>query len=507
MNARTIPIATAIAATMCVAARADTTPPPFADVPELADLTERWAQAAEAFHVPGYAVAVVKDGEVMAMEGFGQRDVEADKPVTPDTMFYIASCTKTYTAMGVATLVEDGRVDLDAPVKTYLPRFALADEDATSNVTVRDLLCHRPGIDSGAIVFLDAYTGQITEDRYYHWLGQVEPTGEVRYTNVHFTLAGMIIEAVTGKTWKDYLDERIFTPAGMSRTTAYASALYGDRNAAFPLEGASPDWERCSVRKSDRVMHAAGGMGTSAADGAQWLRLCMSGGAVDGTRVLSTAMSSEMLQSQSLRAEPEGRIRRIEGYGLAWFRGTYRGHGPYFQHGGGYIGTAAHLSFLPEQGLGVVVLANSSPGGQAMCDIASIDVYDRLLGETGHDDLLPMYMNRAKQIFARLGEEHGAGDPVSPETLSAAPAAYVGTFSNRDWGDVSITVSEDGLEGSIGDLPLHLTTRGKDEFHASTPSRDEYDGVFVFRQAGVVSGVTITSDGGPPIEFTRAARP
>ena len=501
IRARTSLAAIALIAVTITRAVAGSDVRPLASVPEFSGLSQRWAEAAETFHLAGYAVAVLKDGQVLAMEGFGIRDASGEL-VTSDTMFYVASCTKTYTAFGLAVLAEAGAVDLDAPVKSYLPRFRLADEELTATVTVRDLLCHKLGINSDPIVFLDAYTGQITEDRYYYWLREVEPTRRVEYTNVHYTLAGRVIEAVTGMSWKDFLDEEVFEPAGLRRTTAYASQMYADSNVAFPLEGAPGAYARSPVRKTDRVMHAAGGMGTTVSDAAVWLLLHMDPGAIDGVPLVSSQMMDQILQFQSTLEEPRGRIRRIEGFGLAWFRGTYRGHGPYYQHSGGYIGTAAHLSFLPEHRIGVVVLANASPGGQAFIDIASIDVYDRLLGESSHKDLLPVYEKRIKELRGSKTGKSEAGEPVAAEMLSTQPLAYVGTFSNPHWGDLSITVSSHKLHARIGDLPLTLRTVGIDQFRASTPS-DEYDGAFAVDDAGIVSAVTLVLHGDESIEFTR----
>lgn len=175
---------------------------------EFAPLRARWLRAMEKLDVPGVSIAAVRDGEIVYLDALGVRD-DRGRPVTTETGFYIASATKPFVAMAVLTLAQQGKVDLDAAVKTYLPRFQLADDTATREVTVRDLLCHRRGLNNGAIVFLDAYTGEITEDRYYHFLAEVS-AGDVAYTNVNFTLAGKVVEAVTGKNWQDYLKEAIF---------------------------------------------------------------------------------------------------------------------------------------------------------------------------------------------------------------------------------------------------------------------------------------------------------
>ena len=307
------------------------------EVPELDGLRERWAAAMPELGVPGCAIAVLRDRELLALDALGIRNPDGD-PVDADTMFYVASCTKTFTAAALAVLAEAGRVDLDEPIQVYLPRFELRDPDMAALLTIGEALCHLPGLNSFPIVFQDAYTGQITEDRYWHWMSRVEPLGTVRYTNVHYTLAGRVLEAVEGKSWKDVLEERLFQPAGMTRTTAYASRMYSDPNVAFPMEGAPGAYTACATRKTDRTMHAAGGTGTTARDAARWLLVQLRDGEVDGRRVFSedTALHSRELLSE---IEPSGTIRRQEGFGLAWSvgdlprasvrdpRGRVRGHG------------------------------------------------------------------------------------------------------------------------------------------------------------------------------------
>jgi CubicO group peptidase (beta-lactamase class C family) len=209
-----------------------------------------------------------------------------------------------------------------------LPEFVLPSEDLTAALTLRDLLCHRHGLECGPIVHRDAYTGQITDEIYFRLLQDAEIANYVRYSNIHFTLAGRAIEDASGLKWQDFLDQRLFVPAGMMRTTAYASEMYGKLEHAEPMLRIEEMWRRSPLVKTDRTMHAAGGMGTTARDAARWLILNLNGGEIDGRRILPETMEEE-----------------------------------YF-HGGGYVGAASYISFLPEHGIGVAALANSDGGPQ-----------------------------------------------------------------------------------------------------------------------------------------------
>lgn len=277
--------------------------------PDLADLTERWQRAMTDFGVAGMAMVLVEGDEVVHQVTLGERDPERHLPVTADTLFYLASATKPFVALALAKLAEEGKVDLDAPVRRYLPRFALADEQASASITVRDLLCHRPGLDSFPIVLLDAYTGEITEERFYHFLAEVKPGGGVAYSNLHFTLAGRVIEAVTGQSWRDYLAEHVFAPAGMTRSTGYATWMYAQADVALPCLPTAQGFAPASVRKSDNTMHAAGGLGCSIHDLGVWLRLNLGRGSLGELEVAGPAAVEEMFRLQAPASSESGLAR------------------------------------------------------------------------------------------------------------------------------------------------------------------------------------------------------
>lgn len=432
--------------------------PGLDDVPALAGLKQRWLDAMDNLRVPGCAVAVLQGGEIIAMEGLGMRNIDGD-PVDADTGFYIASITKTYVAAAVVALAEQGLIDLDAPVSQYLPRFKLAG-DSGARITVRDLLCHRAGLDSSPIVILDAYSGEITEDRYYHWLELSKPVGHVEYTNVNFTVAGRIIEAVTGESWKDHLAAKLFAPLGLERTTAYASKLYNDANTAAPMATEKGEWVECKVRKTDSTMHAAGGLGTTARDAAGWILAQRPGGGLESTGLLSPAARENMQTQQGELPSPNGQIRRITGYGLGWQVGTFRGR-PYRNHGGGYVGTATLMAYLPDDDIGVAILTNSMMGG-ALNTIVSIDVFDRLLGETGHPDMLPQYEGRAAQMLAQNDDPGQA--TLGADSLSLEPKLYAGRYSSEHWGTVEITLVDNSLAATMGTMSFTFQPVSTDRF-------------------------------------------
>jgi CubicO group peptidase (beta-lactamase class C family) len=471
--------------------------PRVADVPELAGLAERWSAALKSLDAPGFALAVVMDGQVLALDAFGVRNV-AGEPATPDTCYYIASATKPFTAMAVCLLAGEGKLDLDAPVKEVLPQLELPDEELTRKLTVRDLLCHRLGIDCNPIVQRDAYTGQITDEIYFELLREAEIAHEVRYSNVHFTLAGRVIEAVSGKKWQDFLAQHLFARAGMTRTTAYASEMYGKGEHAEPMLLVDGKWVRSALVKTDRTMHAAGGMGTTARDAARWLILNTNGGELDHERLLPEAMAREYYTQQS--AHPRsGRIRIEEGFALGWNTGKYRDSSrPYFFHGGGYVGAASYFCFLPNERIGVAVLVNTGAGGSDVATIVSIDVLDRLLGVEGQPDLLPTYADgaRKRRDDPRNLLPKGANPAKAPGGLSRPVEEYAGTYANPLEGELEVVVEHGELTAHSGELPYVLVSSGPDEFTACIVPGMTQTGGFELDSGGAVVAVTMDFDGG-----------
>lgn len=438
----------------------------------LEDPLPRWAAALDALGVPGAAVAIVRPEETLLLEGLGRRDADAGRPVTPETRFYIASMTKPFVALGVVLLEDRGLIDLNRPVKTYLPRLELADFTETITITVRDLLAHRRGLQDYAITFGEAFSGQMTEERYYRLLTRVEAVGELDYQNLHYTLLGRVIEAVSGSGWKEYLGSEVLRPAGLARTTTRAAALLEDPDAAVPYAAGADGLEPVRL-KTDRTMHAAGGMISTAADLARWIRIHLSNGRLEGEQIFPAEVIREMQKPQIYEddASPFPEHRRI-GWGLGWDLREDRG-ARLVVHGGSYAGWAAHMSFMPEIETGVVVLANEQDAGRMLTYVIALDVYDRLR-RLQPRDLLP-------DMVAMLADSRAAAAQTTaqPPSANAGPTLpldrYAGTYENEDWGTLEVRVEAGELRARIGDLPLPLEWTGPDAFLADGDQEGRFE--------------------------------
>lgn len=433
--------------------------------PKLAGLRERWLNAMKELDIPGAAVVVVRGDQVILLESLGVRNIDTKQPVTPDTIFYIASCTKSFMAMAVLTLVEEGKIELDAPVKKYLPQFQVADPELTEKLTIRDLLSHAKGLDSGDITFGEAYSGLMTEQRYWRMMKNAKAKGSFQYTNLHYTILGRVVEKVTGQKWQDFVEQRLCKPAGMNRTTAYASRMFGDPNVAIPTIYWDKKLIAAPQRKTDRTMHAAGGMGSTANDLARWMILNLNGGEIDGKRILSENLIREMQTVQSSKAPSKTPVPELfdDGYGLGWETGAYH-EKRFIRHGGGYVGAAALVLMFPEDKIGVAIVANTDGGGGAFTPLAMIDVVCPLLGFEPVD-LMPEIRKRHERFLKQRAEQVATTTrPVAKDGLSLPIAQYAGTYQNDDLGTLTIKPQNGRLVLDLGDLHPQIFTTDVDQF-------------------------------------------
>jgi len=486
-------------------ALAQTTIKPMELDEQLADLPERWEGIAELFDVPGAAIAIVKDGEAYAWT-YGTANPETGAPVTPDTMFYIASITKTYTATAILKLCDEGRLSLDDTLAQHLPDLELPDGLSPEDVTIEDLISHRMGINAGMTVVLDAYTGEITPERYAHWLPRGTAERATRYTNVNYTLAGRVIEAVTGMSWRDYLVQEVFEPAGMTRTTPFASRLYSDPDAAFPTVWDGEGWAIAAQRKTDRTMHAAGGLGTTAADGAAWMLLHLNDGVADGERILNAETARAMRTLHAPFDEPEGSIRIEHGFGHGWNVGTFADQTPLMMHGGGYVGTGTWVGILPEHNAGVYVLVNGEGLARGWGSIVAIDALQRLSGVSPPWSPYDRFQQQARELKAS-GEAPRVNPGLtvlSADACSRPAGFYTGWFRNEHLGTLRVEAHAEGLTLWLGDATLAPEpTDTPDLLRVPDLLDDSTTLRFVVEPDGTINRVVVTNDEYPEIVFAR----
>lgn len=424
-------------------------------------------QARQQWDVPGLAVAIVKDGEVIHAKGYGVANVDTQAPVTEHTLFAIASNSKAYTAALLAMLVDEGRLDWDDKVQQYLPWFQLYDPYVSANMTVRDLLCHRSGLAtfSGDLIWYGSAHGREAVVRRARHL---EPVMGFRagygYQNIMFIAAGLVIEAITGEPWDDVVKSRILSPLEMNRTVTTVRALRTKNDVSAPHNSNPSGTGNHTIQwvNWDNVA-PAGSLISSVHDCAQWLKLQLAGGTLDGTTYWSEAQHHEMW-SMHTPEEISGFSREyfpskaFQGYGLGWDLSTIHGR-LVVGHGGGYDGMISKTVMVPEEGLGFIVLTNNINWLASALGNKFLDVF---LGDPKHDntDWAELYLGfkqgqDAEEAAAREAAEANRNKASTP---SLPLEAYAGTYRSEMYGDVVLRAIGDQLAFQFQPTPLFRGT-------------------------------------------------
>jgi CubicO group peptidase (beta-lactamase class C family) len=324
--------------------------------------------------IPGVALAIVKDDQIIYMKGLGYKDFEKKIPVTPDTQFAIGSSTKAFTGLSVLMSEDEGKLSLDASPRTVLPYFKMADPDTDTKMTIRDLLTHTSGLGRTDVAMV---SGKLTRAELIRVAGEAKPVAKFReafgYQNLMFAAAGEVVAVAQKQPWEKFVEDRIFKPLGMTNSNLSITqmAKAGDRSIGYRFIGESKTVETIPYRNID-VIGPAGSINSSANDMAKWLRFVLNGGAVDGKRIVSEKAFAEWVKPQN----------KMGNYGLGWFIQKWNGL-TVVQHGGNIDGFNAMVAMVPEKKLGFVMLTNVT--ASTLGDELMTIVWQNILGEAKKD--------------------------------------------------------------------------------------------------------------------------
>lgn len=400
------------------------------------------------FDVPGIAVAIVKDGQIVLERGYGVRELGKPAPVQADTLFAIASNTKAFTAASLSILADEGKLSLDDRVIEHLPWFRMSNPYVTNEMRVRDLLAHRSGLSLGAGDLLYWPTTSYTTEEVVQRLAKVPLKGGFRdryaYDNILYAVAQKVIEQVSGQSYAAFLQQRIFTPVGMADTRFNADHLQpGDTTAVghakydfSKLRTVAPlTWSNNS---------GAGGVYSSAHDMALWMNVQLAGGTLaDGSPLFSAKRQREMWSMITPINVPEPAVPELAaarpnfaGYGEGWSLSDYRGHRLVW-HTGGWPGMVSRLTLVPEQKLGVVVLTNQEVG--AAFNAVTLQVLDAFL-QLPATDWTAAYAKAAEKADAEADTswKHHEQARAKRSAPSLPLSGYTASYRDPWYGEVVI---------------------------------------------------------------------
>lgn len=417
---------------------------------------------------PGMAIAVVKDDKVAFAKGYGTRELGKDAPVNDNTIFAIASNSKAFTTASLAILVDEKKLAWDDKVSKYLPDFQMYDPWVTSELTVRDLVTHRVGLDtfSGDLLWYETtYSGDEILKRVRH----LKPVSSFRtrygYQNLMFIAAGKVIEKVSGKSWCDFVTERILTPLAMTRTTCSVKNL--PDNAAFP-HNESGGRLRVLHRGNVDGAYAAAALNSSVADLSKWVRTQLGKGKFEGKQIFSKAQAWQLhqpflAQQISETAWKGNPTRHFTGVASGWFVYDYHGR-KIINHSGGLDGMLSYTVLIPEENVGFVVLTNSeSPGFAVMMS----KIRDVFVGAPKRDwNAEALEQVKQRKVNAAENDKKIDATRIANTKPTLALSNYAGTYSDKMYGD--ITVAEENGKLVMRFLPSPNFVADLEHWHYDT---------------------------------------
>lgn len=358
----------------------------FATAAEPLDgLDEYVAKCLKAHGVPGIGVAVVQDGKVILCRGYGTKTTGSEAPVTKDTLFAIGSVSKSFTVAMIAMLIDEGKMNWDDRLRNHLPNFRTYQDALNDEITIRDCLGHRCGLARHELVW---YGSPFKRNEILNRVRLLKPDAPIRtqfiYNNIMYLAAGEAAAKAAGKSWDEFIVERIFKPLGMTSANTSITKFKVQGDIATPHTKVKGVPTAVAWRNADN-MGPAGSINASAADMAEYLKFQLRKGKVGDKILIERDTFLEMhkpltfLSKGQIELIPESKFRS---YAMGWmvqdFRGTI-----YVEHGGNIDGMSASCAFLPEKKMGVVVLANLN--GSLLPQTLGIDILDRLLGQENQE--------------------------------------------------------------------------------------------------------------------------
>jgi CubicO group peptidase (beta-lactamase class C family) len=440
---------------------------------------------------PGLGIAIVKDGEIIYSSGYGYRDVKNKLPVTVNTFFPIASCSKAFTTTALGILAGEGKLDWDKPARTYLPALKLSDDYITENITPRDMVTHRSGLSRHDGVW---WRAPFTRKELFERLRYLEFSKGLRqsyqYNNLMFMTAGMIVEGITDTTWENFVRKRILDPLEMKETNFSINILQKMPDHALPyleVEGEVRDYSYCNMD----ALGPAGSINSNTQEMAKWIMMNLNKGRYKDKQIISEAKLKE-IQSPQIVSSSSITYEELfySTYGMGWGINSYRGK-LMLNHWGGIDGFAILVSMLPKENIGMITFVNLEysplPG------IIAYNVYDRMLG------LKEIDWN--KRNLDRVAKEKEKSDkekllPDTTQKTGTKPSHlledYTGFYENPAYGILTVVKMADKLQITYNGIPTLLKHYHYDVFQAEDPvffEKNKYS--FVMDKKGDINRITV----------------
>jgi CubicO group peptidase (beta-lactamase class C family) len=402
----------------------------------------------EEWKVPGIAIGVIQNDSVLFLKGFGFRDISKKLPVTPQTLFGIASITKTFTAATVGILCDEGKLGWNTPITEYVPDFRLYDEYATYHATMRDLLSHRTGLSPYSDLMV--YVWSHERDEIYKRLRYLKPSLSFRqryqYSNVSFVTAGHIVGKISGGTWEDFVEKRIFKPLRMDHSN-FSLQIKDADDFSYPYKYENGQYVKLPFRNRP-ASDPSGGINSSTSEMVNWLKLHLNKGQFDNQQIISAASLSYIRSPYVFTYYADDKDWPPQMCAaMGWDFHLYSGR-QLLTKGGIIDGFSGYISFMPSEKIGTVILANNR-SAYDLTKYLSYYIYDRLLALNvfSWDEII----DQSKPIYKKSSEKSTEEQQAKSEKMLYSIERYTGSYEHPAYGKAIVYVEN-------GELQLNFNT-------------------------------------------------
>ena len=478
----------------------------------LAGLDAYMAKVLKDWNAPGVVVGVVVKDKLVFSRGYGYRDVGNKLPMTPKTLVQVASNTKLFTAVDAGFLVEEGKLEWDKPIRESVPQIQFFNDDLNRSITLRDMLAHRTGITRHDSIW---YKSEFTRKDLFERLKYLEPSTSPRqtflYNNLMVAAVGHVVHLVSGKTWEDFTRERIIRPLGMDSTVFTLTEMKASPDHGVPYSERRDSTELFQTpfyEEQDGVA-PAGAIISNIEDMSRWLIALMNDGRFEGRQVLPAralkATLAPAMPQINASLETFGYKELLSPvYVMGRYTSAYRGHALTY-HGGAIGGFYSQVSFMPHDGIGVLVFVDGEHCG-ALPDVVTFAIYERMLGmdttpwSERRNDFRLKNKKASQEARGRVG-----GDRVKDTRPSHALADYTGEFEHPAYGVLKVALSSGALQFDFHKAVLPLNHYHYDRFDTTDDEvMGKYSVRFLTNPQGEVDKAVMSLD---EAEVTFARRP
>ena len=438
------------------------------------------------WQIPGLALCVVKNGQVVLMKGYGVKESGGTDKVDENTLFMIGSNTKAFTATALCLLGDEKKLSLNDKVTKWIPEFKLNNKPAGEMAIIRDLLCHRIGFQTfqGDFTY---WTSDLTRQQVIEKMSHIVAVYPFRtrwgYTNAAFVVAGQIIPKATGMAWEDFLRTRIFQPLGMNNTLALSTELAAAKNRATPHTMQDGRLIKIPIGNIDNLA-PAGSISSTVNDLSKWIRLQLDNGKLNGQQLIPESVINETRRPHSILGDykPQFNEGHFMLYGLGFLLQEYDAR-KIVSHTGGVNGFVSSVTMVPEENLGIVILTNTDQNA----------FYEALKWE-----ILDAYLNlpfrNYGEVYLKNFQADKEADEKKNKTLrdsadlhlktSLPLAAYTGSYNNDVYGKMNVVLDNGSLRMKFSHHPnmyASLKPLGGDRFYAVFSDPEFNMAVFPFK--------------------------